>query len=419
MSLLNRVSAGAFAPLQNRNYRIYVTGQAISLIGTFMQQVALQWLIWDITHDTRWTGVVNALLFVPMFFLGPFSGAVADRVDRRKLLIATQVIEMLLAFALAALVAGGLHSIGPVLVIALIAGITTSFNFAATWAFVGDLSGTTHLRAAVAFSVTMLEIGRLVGPALAGWVVGLFGTAPAFALNGLSFIAVIISLLRVRANQEKRVSSASPLSDFREALHFLRGQPRIRDLVLTSLLVQLFVFPSLQLSAPIADVILKGGPQLLGWMLAASGGGALIGALIITPRLQLVARAGFALLLACLWAGAWLAISALLITRFASAPLTVFGIFFYSISIPVVLGGGTALIQVLTPGDMRARVLTVTQMVSFAIMPIGALLVGWLASVAGPASTILILGLLMVLASTVLLLAHRTYREWVVARPAS
>ena len=137
MTLFNRLFAGAFAPLQNRNYRIYVTGQAISLIGTFMQQVALQWLIWDITHDTRWTGVVNALLFVPMFFLGPFSGAVADRVDRRKLLIATQVIEMLLAFALAALVAGGLHSIGPVLVIALIAGITTSFNFAATWAFVG------------------------------------------------------------------------------------------------------------------------------------------------------------------------------------------------------------------------------------------------------------------------------------------
>lgn len=418
MTLLHRVFAGAFAPLQNRNYRIYVTGQAISLIGTFMQQVALQWLIWDITHDTRWTGVVNALLFLPLFILGPISGAVADRVDRRKLLLATQVIEMLLAFALAGLVAGGLDSIGPILVIALIAGITTSFNFAAQWAFVGDLSGTTHLRAAVAFSVTMLEIGRLVGPAVAGWIVGLFGTAPAFALNGLSFVAVIISLLRVRATQERRIAKASPLADFREAVRFLRGQPRIRDLVLTSLLVQLFVFPSLQLSAPIADVILKGGPELLGWMLAASGGGALIGALIITPRLQQVARAGFALLLACLWSGSWLVVSALLLTGFASAPLTVLGIFLFSISIPVVLGGATALIQVLTPGDMRARVLTVTQMVSFAVMPVGALLVGWLASVAGPANTILILGLLMVLASTALLLRHRAYREWAVARPA-
>ena len=236
-----------------------------------MQQVATQWYVWDITKDARWIGIIGACTFIPLFLLSPITGSIADRVDRRKLLITTKIAEMSLAFVLGALAFSGARAIWPIVILALLLGVCAAFTFPTQAAFVGDLSGMDELRSAVAFNVTMIETGRLVGPALAGWVVALVGTGMAFTLNGLSFMGVIICLYIVRGKQTMRAAVGSPLGNFAEALRYIRTQPRIIDLLLCSLLVTLFVFSSLQLSAPIADTILKGGPQLVGYMLAASG----------------------------------------------------------------------------------------------------------------------------------------------------
>jgi predicted MFS family arabinose efflux permease len=231
-------------------------------------------------------------------------------------------------------------------------------------------------------------------------------------LNGLSFVAVIISLRMVRGQQIMRASFGSPLGNFVEAVHYIRKNPRIIDLLLCSLLVMLFIFSSLQLSAPIADDILKGGPQLVGYMLAASGAGALLGSVFLAPQLQKVQRAGLALLLALLWSGVWLFI----MSFFRTAPLTLLGIFMYSINIPVVLGSVNALTQLLAPSNMRARVLSVSQMVSFGGQPVGALLAGWSANACGPLFAIGINGVLMMICVLAFLVLRPAYRQWRVER---
>ena len=400
----------SFSPLRDRNYRTYIAGQAVSLIGTFMQQVAQQWYVWEITHDSRWIGVVGAMAFMPLLLLGPFTGSIADRVDRRKLLLVTQIAEMLLAFVLSALVFLGVREIWPVVLLAALLGISASFNFPAQSAFIGDLSGMGEIRKAMAFNVTMIEIGRHIGPALAGWVVAAVGAGLAFGLNGLSFVAVIVSLLLVRSQQVRRPPGGTALGDFVEALRYLRAAPRIVDLLLCGLLVTLFVFPSLSLSAPIADEVLKGGPQLMGFLLAASGGGALVGALLVAPQVQKVARAGFALLLAILWSGFWLIATSLATT----APLVIIGVGLYSVSIPVVLASVNALTQMLAPSHMRARLLSVSQMISFGAQPIGALVVGWTGNAFGPMVAIRMNGAAMLVLALVMLSLRPAFRRWVV-----
>lgn len=404
----------SFTPLKNANYRTYLLGQGISLMGTFMQQMALQWFVWAITQDTRWVGIVGAVTFAPAFFLMPFTGAIADRVDRRKLLISTQVVEMLLALALALLIFLGMHVVWPILIFALILGVVAAFNFPAQGAFIGDLSGMGEIRKAMMLSALAIEIGRFIGPALAGFVVARYNIATAFLFNGLSFIAVIISLLLVRAQQIRRPASGNLLQNFGEALRYVRQQPRIADLLICGLSITLFVFSSLQLSAPIADLVLHGGPQLVGYMLAASGAGALVSVLFIAPQIQRVARAGLALSVALLWSGLWLVLTSF----FTWWPLTLIGIFFFSINIPVVLAGVSALIQQMAPTDMRARLLSVSSMLSTGAQPIGALMVGWLGNALGPLAAIRINGLLMTAIALALLLFHREFRDWVVVRAA-
>lgn len=402
----------SFTPFKNFNFRTYLLGQGISLTGTFMQQMALQWFIWEITQDTRWVGIVAAVTFAPAFFLLPFTGSIADRLDRRKVLIVTQAIEMSLAISLAVLIWQGLHVIWPVLIFALTLGVVASFNFPTQGAFIGDLSGMGEIRKSMMLYALAIETGRFLGPALAGLVVAQWNTATAFLLNGLSFAAVIISLFFVRAEQVRRPARGNLLENFVEAVRYVRQQPRIGDLLLCSLSITLFVFSSLQMSAPIADLVLHGGPQMVGYLLAASGAGALFSVLVIAPQIQRAARAGAALAVALLWSGLWLVLTSFL----TWAPLTIMGIFFYSTAIPVVLAGVSALIQMLAPPDMRARLLSVSQMLSTGAQPLGALLVGWLGNAFGPLAAIRFNGLLMTAIALTLLLLHREFRNWVVVR---
>ncbi len=412
MSLTRTAFIDSFTPFRNANVRTYLTGQAVSLTGTFMQQMALQWLVWQITQDTRWIGIVAATTFAPGFFLMPFTGAIADRVDRRKLLITTQAVEMGLALIMALLIVLGLQVIWPILLIALALGIAAAFNMPAQGAFIGDLSGMGEIRKTMMLYAMMIETGRFLGPAIAGLVVAQFNIATAFLLNGLSFLAVIISLLIVRAEQERRPPSGNLLQNFGEAVRYIRTQPRIADLLACSLSVTVFIFSSLQLTAPIADAVLKGGPELVGYLLAASGAGALFGVLVVAPQVQRIDRAGMALSAALLWSGLWLVLTSF----FTWAPLTIMGIFFYSISIPVVLATVGALIQMLAPPDMRARLLSVSSMLSTGMQPLGALMVGWLGNAIGPMATIRVNGLLMATIALSLLLLHRQFRSWVVVR---
>lgn len=411
---MSRISGSfleVFEPLKNRNFSVYFAGQGISLIGTFMQQVAQQWLIWQLSRDSRMIGVAGALATLPMLVLGPFSSSLADRMNRRKLLIITQTAEMTLAFALAVYAASGLQEVWPVLVMSLLLGVSAAFTIPAQSAFIGDLSGMGQVRSAYTIYGMIIETARLVGPAVAGQVVAWVGTSLAFALNGLSFIAVIVSLILVRAHQAAHASRGSALADFADSARFMRHQPRIVDLILCRVMITLFVFSSLQLAAPIADEILRSGPELVGNMLAASGAGALMGALLVAPQLQRVPRAGAALCVALAWSGGWLAVTSF----FSTAPAILLGIFLYSVNIPVVLTNVSSLAQLLSPPGMRARLGGAMQMISSGAQPLGALLVGWMGNALGPMLAIRINGVLMTLFAVALFVFSASFRNWVPA----
>lgn len=222
--MLFRTIKQGFSPLKLFNFRLYMSGQAVSLIGTWLQITAQSWVVWELTHSEAALGMVSMLGALPILLLGLWVGVLADRVNRRLLLIITQAGMMLLAFALALLVQFKLVQLWHVYVLSTLLGIFSAIDFPTQQAFLGDLAGMSEVRKAVNLNAMFLQASRMVGPALAGWVIGNWGAATAFWVNGASFLAVIGSLITVQAHQARgHHSGASVFSDLREGLRFLRN----------------------------------------------------------------------------------------------------------------------------------------------------------------------------------------------------
>src|SRR2546426_6903322 len=198
----------SFLPLRNWNLRVYLSGQAISLIGTWMQVTAQAWVVWSLTHSTTALGLVAMLGTLPILLLGPWTGVWAAALDRSRVLVATQMGAMVLAATLAVLVQTGAIQVWHVYIFATLLGIVTALDMPAQQAFIGDLSGMEQVRQAVVINNMLFQVSRMLGPALAGLVVAQLGAAPAFWLNGVSFLAVIGRLLMVRADQVRRSGAA-------------------------------------------------------------------------------------------------------------------------------------------------------------------------------------------------------------------
>ncbi|MBW7457154.1 MFS transporter, partial [Paenibacillus sepulcri] len=251
------------SPLRSRNFRIYLGGQGVSMLGNWMQGTAQAWVVWRLTGSTAALGIVAMLNTLPVLLLGPFSGVWADRLDRRKLLIYTNILAMILAVIMGGLVYTGEVRIWHVYILAGILGCVNALDIPSQQAFIGDLSGVEHVRKGFTLNAIMEQVMRMIGPSVAGLMIGGFGEAPAFWLNGLSYVAVIASLFSVKATQERQISASNPLMDFREGLSFVRRKPRIQDLILFTAMTTLFGFVNTQLFPEIADHLLRGGPETL------------------------------------------------------------------------------------------------------------------------------------------------------------
>ncbi|MEO8392998.1 MAG: MFS transporter, partial [Chloroflexota bacterium] len=255
-----RTLRSSFDPLRQRNFRIYLGGQSVSLIGTWLQVTAQGWLVWTLTQSEAALSIVAMLNALPILLFGPWAGVVAERLDRRKLLIATQVASMILAFLLAFLVQSQTIQIWHVYLLAFLLGTVTAFDLPTQQTFLGDLSGMGEVRKAVNLNAMILQISRMIGPALAGFVVGKLGIAPSFWLNGVSFVAVIATLLAVRSNQvHTEVKQVKPLRDLWEALRYLRTQPRLVDLFIISILVVFLALSIVFSQLPAVAATLLGG----------------------------------------------------------------------------------------------------------------------------------------------------------------
>ncbi|MCA0456471.1 MAG: MFS transporter [Chloroflexi bacterium] len=435
MSSVISTLRGSFSPLRLLNFRIYLSGQVVSLIGTWLQVTAQAWLVWTLTGSEEASGFVAMLSALPFLLFGPWAGVIAERVDRRKLLIATQVIAMFLAFALAILVqtrttqlwhvfppwsqpynetSWGINisivQIWHVYVLSFLLGIVNALDVPTQQTFLGDLSGTSELRKAVNLNAMILQVSRMIGPAIAGLVIARIGIAPAFWVNGLSFIAVVASLIALTSTQKRGAHKpVQPFRDLAEALRYLKTQPRIQDLFIFSTLTTLLVLSVILSQLPaVSDKLLHGDAETLGVLQAASGAGALIAVLFIMPIFQNLRRSGIALSVTAIWMGVWL----LVFSASRSLPLSMAAIFFCSMGAPTTIATALGMVQFMTPAEMRARVLSLFTMISFGLQTFAVLIVGLMAERLGISTAIQTNGIILILGAALMLIFRTEMRRW-------
>jgi MFS family permease len=411
-----RTLRASFDPLRQRNFRIYLGGQTVSLVGTWLQVTAQGWLVWTLTQSEAALSIVAMLNALPILLFGPWAGVLAERLDRRKLLIGTQVSAMLLAFALAFLVQSNTVQIWHVYLLSFLLGTVNALDLPTQQTFLGDLSGMGEVRKAVNLNAMILQISRMIGPALAGFIVAQLGIAPSFWLNGISFIAVIATLLAVRSNQIRtEQKDVKPLRDLWEALRYLRTQPRMLDLFIISILVVFLALSIVFSQLPaVAATLLGGDAATLGILQAASGAGALVGVLIVIPILQSLRRMGFALCLSLAWVGAWLLVFSAARTLFLSSLALLLG----SIGAPTVLATTLGLVQFMSPLEMRSRIMGLFTMVIFGLQTFAILIVGFIANQFGVAVATQINSILLVGSAGLLLVLRPGLRRWEPNKPA-
>jgi MFS family permease len=379
---------------RHRNYRIFFGGQAVSLVGTWMQQVAQAWLVLELTGDPIWLGIVAAAQFLPVMILGLFAGVAADALPKRETLIATQIVMMTLAIVLTVLTATGLVEVWMILLLAILLGCAAAVDMPVRQAFAIELVGREDIGNAVALNSAMFNGSRIVGPALAGLTIGAFGVAAAFALNALSFLAVIVALLlldetalRTRPRIARPGSASAVIENLVEGLRYVRHTPLVLLAVLVVGGVATFGMNFSVLIPAFAADDLQSGAAGFGFLMAASGVGSLVAALALAfrgkPRTSRIATGAIILGIASVAMAA--------ISTYASAVILMVLIGYGGISMAAT---ANATIQLAVPDDLRGRVMSVYTTIFASSAPIGGLLMGAIASGFGPAVAIAVGGVL-------------------------
>ena len=386
-----------FRSLQVPNYRIFFGGHAISVIGTWMQRVAQDWLVLELSDSAVAVGVATALQALPTLFLGLWGGLLVDRLDRRKTIIATQAVSAVLAAALAVLTLTGVVQLWMVFLLALGLGLVTVLDVPARQAFVTEMVGPEDYVNAQSLNSTIHNAGRLVGPAVAGLLIAWVGSGAAFAINAVSFVAVLISLFRMDPHELHR---AEPLPRERgQALEGLRYVWRRADLRACLILVAVVALfgQNFRVVLPLfARDVLGGGAETYGWLTSALGAGAVIGALATAAREKVTA---WSMLLA---AAAFAVVSMLL----AGAPGLV-------VALGLLVGLGIAnicfntlarvLLQLGAEPSMQGRVIALHAIVFTGSTPFGAPMIGWVCEQFGARVGMFVSGVVPLLVALALL----------------
>jgi MFS family permease len=378
--------------LKHRNFQLFFSGQLISLIGTWMQNVAQAWLVYRMTGSSLLLGVVSFAGQIPVFPLAPLAGMVADRLDRRKVVIATQTASMILALILAYLTLAGRVAVWEVIVLASLMGVVNSFDIPARQSFLVEMVGREDLMNAIALNSSMFNGARIIGPAIAGILVASIGEGWCFFANGVSFIAVIIGLLLMRiAPRQRERETASAFEHIAEGFRFVRHTAPIRTVLLLLGLVSLVALPYTVLMPIFAARILHGNARTLGILGAASGTGALAGALLLASRTK-VHGLGRWLAIACAASGTALMLFALSHWFIVSVILLVP----VGFSMMTQLGSMNTLVQSMVPDRLRGRTMAVYAMMFMGMAPLGALLAGAVANRIGAQWTVALGGALTI-----------------------
>ena len=383
--------------LRYRNYRLFFGGQVVSLVGTWITTTATNWLVYRLTGSAVLLGTVAFASQLPSFLLGPFAGIIVDRIDRHRLLVITQTISMLQSFALATLVFSGHVSIGWLIGLGIVQGLVNAFDMPGRQAFLLTMiENREDLGNAIALNSSMVNLARLIGPSIAGIVIVAVGEGWCFAIDGVSYIAVIVALLRMRIRPVAVAPSRQrhAVTEFMEGLRYAFGFHPIRSVILLLAIVSLVGVPYSVLMPVFATEVFHGGAHTLGLLMTSSGIGALLGALWLAGRRSVVglgrviptaaAVFGAGLIAFSLAPGLWIAIPCLVLTGFGFM---------------VQMASSNTIIQTIVDDEKRGRVMSFYMMAFLGTAPFGSLIAGWMSSRIGPAHTLQVGGVSCLMAA--------------------
>jgi MFS family permease len=395
-ALEGRDFSHAWRALRHRNFRLFFGGQSISLIGTWMTRIATSWLVYRLTKSALLLGTVSFAGQIPTFLLAPLAGVVVDRIDRRKVLVWTQILAMLQSLALAWLTLSHRITITEILVLSSTQGIINAFDMPGRQSFmVKMVEDRADLSNAIAINSSMVNAARLIGPSLAGLLIAATNEGWCFLVDGVSYIAVIISLLMMRLSKagEERATTTM-IEQLREGWTYVTGFAPIRTILALFALLSLMGWPFMVLMPLFAAQVLHGGPHTLGFLMGAVGVGSLASALALVVRRSVrgltkmipIAAAvfGVGLILFGLSHTLWLSLVMMLVTGFGMMQGLV---------------ASNTILQTLVDEKMRGRVMSYYTMAFVGMAPFGSLLAGTLADAIGAQHTVIVSGIACILGS--------------------
>ncbi len=389
-----------FIALRHPNYRLWFYGQLVSLVGTWMQNTAQGFLIYQLTNSPAFLGYVAFASGLPSWLFTLYGGVIADRISRRKMIIITQASMMILAFIQAALVFSGLIQPWHILILAFLLGIATAFDAPARQSFVVELVDREDLTNAIALNSTMFNMATVVGPAVAGFAYALVGPAWCFTINGISFIAVITALAMMKLPEwSEKVESGNIAARIKEGLDYMRNSQVIIGIMIMVGIVGAFGSGVFTLTPAWSVEVLRGDASTNGLMLSARGLGSMIGGLFIAwlsrYRVRGQAFTAGSLLLPVVIAG----FAVMTHIPFSLVFLCLVGFFFM-----LVINNANALIQTAVPDHLRGRVMSIYVLVFFGSQPFGSLLAGELAEKLQEPETVLIFAACLMVSSVIVFL---------------
>lgn len=394
----------AFRSLRNRNYRLFWFGQLVSLAGTWMQDVALSWLVLTLTDSPEALGLTMTIRFLPALFLSLYGGVLADRLPKRKAITGAQIAQMLVALALAVLYSTDLITVGLIYVLAGLRGLVDSIEGPTRLAFVSEMVGREDLPNAIALNSTLFNAARIAGPAVGAAVISTLGLGACFYLNAASFAAVIGALLAMRPEELRvspRVSREGSFQQLREGLRYARSTPDVVLVLIIMGALGAFGYNFMTMTPLVTKYVLFAGASTLALLTTSMGAGSVIGGLFVawrarpTRRRLLVSAVWFTLTLAATAVSRWEAVTAILMLVLGFT-----GILFMTTA--------NTRLQLSVPGHIRGRVMGMYGLLFVGTTPIGSYLIGWLAETVGVVATVLgMAGLCAIGVSSGLMYARR------------
>ncbi|MFZ6017283.1 MAG: MFS transporter [Nitrospirota bacterium] len=385
-----------FSALYQRDFRLFWFGQLISLSGTWMHSVAQGWVVYSLTRSPFYLGMVAAIASLPILLFTLIGGVVADRFLKRNLLLLTQALSIVPALMLGILTDLNIITVWHVALLAALLGTVNAFDIPARQSFLVEVVGKGRLLNAIALNSAAFNSARMIGPVIAGLTIAYIGLPACFYLNALSFLAIIIALSKMRMSGDIKVSSRGLIGDFMEGMQFIKNEPEIYRIILLIAIFSLMGIPYMTLLPVFAVEVLEAGPEGLGFLVGATGAGALSAALFIAFKGDIEEKSRFMFISAFCFS-------------FSLFAFSISKAFYLSIAILIFTGWGivsflataNSFIQLSVPDNLRGRVMSVYALVFLGTAPIGNSIIGVSADYLGTTNAVAISGIICITASTI------------------